>query len=733
MRRGAALCIGGASGLWLGDLAALALTRNTLDARHSLTAVGAALFVALTTAVVLGTILGPLLGSLTAAAGESAHRWQDWLHEGDRDASRALCAQALGVTGLLGVWGWCAYRIVLASELGFSGPRSMAGALALSHLTFAATLAAAWPLGMRLARTLVDGMSVVPGLGWLTRRVWPVPSFLAAAALLTGGAFWRAHAAELGSLPWQRVASSPGVVVGLACAGYLHRARTKPWGVRLTRWALFLVVLGLGGGLAAAAQLRPESTAVRRVAFERMLSGRIGYAAWTAALDFDRDGQLGILGGGDCAPFDPQRYTGALDIPGNGIDEDCDGADLMLPAIRARFPRHVGQETLPARPTVVLVTIDALAAPRLAAIGGHASQMPHLDDFAQRSMLFTHCFAQGPSTRLSFPSMFTSRWDSQLTHLFAPAHPYPLAPFERQLQDVLNDSGYETDAVIPNPYFDSRHWSSVTRGFQHVDTSGIPAGKHNAPQITDAALRLLSTTQYRPLYLWVHYFDAHGPYEPPPGDAQRGQTEEELYDAELGYVDRELGRLLAALEARPEPTYVIVTADHATVFHPEPSTRLAHYGYDLYSATLHVPLVVRGPGLRVGRVDDLVSTMDIAPTIGDLLRLSDTGFQGTSLLPELLADERDPNRVLFHEFYLPERGFRGQDPLQLVSIRSRRYNLVLDRARGSAELYDWTADYFERRDLYEEEARSPEVLHLRSLLSAFLQQFHHYDAAASGL
>jgi hypothetical protein len=55
---------------------------------------------------------------------------------------------------------------------------------------------------------------------------------------------------------------------------------------------------------------------------------------WMVALDFDRDGQISILGGGDCAPFNPHRHAGAPDIPGNGIDEDCDGTDrppMFLP------------------------------------------------------------------------------------------------------------------------------------------------------------------------------------------------------------------------------------------------------------------------------------------------------------------------------------------------------------------------------------------------------------------
>jgi choline-sulfatase len=722
IRVGMRFGVGGALGLWLGDLATLAFARGAVSCKHWVTGAGAALFVALTTGLVLGGLMGPVFVSMTATLAEGMGAWWGRLRDGERDACHTLAAQTLGAVGLLWAWSWLAYRVTLATELGFAGPKSMAGTLTFSHLMFAVTLAVAWPSGARLGRALVEGAASLPGLRWLTAKAWRVPSLVAAGALLSGGALLMQHRAEVAALPWHRVISSPGVVLGLVGAEYLPRARGR-WGVGTARAVLVATGLGLAGGLVAAARLRPESTTARRLAFDRMLSGRLGYAAWTAALDFDGDGQLGVLGGGDCAPFDPRRYAGAVDIPGNGIDEDCDGADLPPIVIHPRPPMQVGQAALPLRPTIVLVTVDALAAPRLAALGGPRSLMPNVNDLAERAMLFTHCFSQGPSTRLSFPSMFTSRWDSQLTHLFAPAHPYPLAPSERQLQDLLNDAGYSTVAVIPNAYFDSNHWSSVTGGFRRVDGSAIAAGRHNAPNVTDAALRALSTAKDQPVYLWVHYFDAHGPYEPPPGVTNIRGTEA-IYDAELTYLDRELGRLIAALDARSEPTYLILTADHATVFHPDPSTRRGLYGYDLYTATLHVPLIVRGPGIRRGRVDDIVSTMDIAPTIADLLRLPGPQFQGTSLLPEVLAGTHDPERVLFHEFYLPERGFRGEDPLALVSVRSRRHNLVLDRAQGGYELYDWTSDYFEQRDLYEDQAQSPEVLRLRSLLSAFVQQFH---------
>jgi arylsulfatase A-like enzyme len=268
----------------------------------------------------------------------------------------------------------------------------------------------------------------------------------------------------------------------------------------------------------------------------------------------------------------------------------------------------------------------------------------------------------------------------------------------------------------------------VTRGFQRVDIAPLRAatGKHDAREVTDSALRILSEPRDRPLYLWLHYFDAHPPYGPPPGAKPPDHDDRTFYTEELGYIDEQLGRLIDAVDHRSEPVYLVITSDHATSFHPVPESRHFHYGYDIYTSTLHVPLVFHGPGIRTGRNDHVVATMDVTPTMANLFGLNPKGrFEGTSLAAELLNGTTDPDRLVFHEFYLPENVFRGHgDPLEFVSARTDRYDLVLNRKHGSYELYDWNADYWEQNDLYEELAHTPEVAHLRSLLAAFVQRYN---------
>src|SRR5690606_38546064 len=181
------------------------------------------------------------------------------------------------------------------------------------------------------------------------------------------------------------------------------------------------------------------------------LAGALGDALLRALIDLDRDGHLPVFGGGDCAPLDPARHHGAVDRPGNGVDEDCDGRDALvgegLPLGRYDWPTGA----FPSRPDILLVTIDAMSARHLAVNGYGQIVAPHIEALARRGVDFDSAFAQGPSTRLSFPALFTSRWDSELPRAPGGQQPFPITCRGCQLAEFLREAGYHTEALLPDP------------------------------------------------------------------------------------------------------------------------------------------------------------------------------------------------------------------------------------------------------------------------------------------
>ncbi len=277
------------------------------------------------------------------------------------------------------------------------------------------------------------------------------------------------------------------------------------------------------------------------------------------------------------------------------------------------------------RPNVLLVTIDTLRADHVGSYGYKAASTPTIDALAARGVRFETSVVHTPLTGPSHASILTGQ--TPLVHGFRNNSGYILAPQVKTAAEDFRQAGYRTAAFVSGFPLDRRF--GFDRGFEIYDDR-LPKGtdRRRTPYVerfadatTDAVLRWLpapsSTTAGKrtPWFLWVHYYDPHAPYEPPADLAERFR--QSPYDGEIAFVDRQLARLMQALDVRSETarTIVLVTADHGESLgeHGEGT-----HGIFVYDATLRVPWVMAGPRIAAGRVAQTVArSIDVLPTLAD--------------------------------------------------------------------------------------------------------------------
>jgi tetratricopeptide (TPR) repeat protein len=274
---------------------------------------------------------------------------------------------------------------------------------------------------------------------------------------------------------------------------------------------------------------------------------------------------------------------------------------------------------------------------------------------------------------------------------------YRLGDGIRTLAEQLRSAGFATAAVVGAFVLDGRF--GLDRGFDVYDdrmegrrSGQVGFAERPADQVVDAALAWLEGAPQR-FFLWVHFYDPHAGYGPPPGFASAFASRP--YAGEIAFVDAQLGRLLEEIERRwPDGrTLVALTSDHGESLgeHGEET-----HSYSIYDATQRVPLVLRGPGLPSGRVvPSLVRLVDVAPTLLAAAGAAPLpGAEGRDLRP--LIDGRDPaDRVAYLET-LATRLDYGWSPL--FGVRDSRFKYI--RA-PRPELYDLQSDPSELHNLAE--------------------------------
>ena len=390
--------------------------------------------------------------------------------------------------------------------------------------------------------------------------------------------------------------------------------------------------------------------------------------------------------------------------PDVASDDDRDRRPVTLPAWGdpvVLAPRPATVPTPPRRPpNVLLVSLDTLRGDHVGAYGYPRPTTPTIDGVvAGRGVVFENAFAPYPHTAPSHATMLTGidpcvhgAWTSSVSR--APSLPAAALT----LAEILRTEGYRTAAFTENAYVTAG--VGFARGFgTWVEDRDSHGDRGRVEETFGRASRWLRSSPDEPWLLFVHTYEVHDPYAPPPGyleevvgDApERGvENARARYDAEIRHADDVLARLLAALEERgqADDTLVIVTSDHGEHFGERGWFR---HDNTVYEPVLRIPLILRAPGLLPAgvRVPDAVGLFDLVPTVLSLLDLPVPDYVQGLDLSGVVRGEALPPRSLFAESF--RQGFR--------SVRTGDRKYVVDDVRGTREAFDWRWDRGEVRDL----------------------------------
>ncbi len=379
--------------------------------------------------------------------------------------------------------------------------------------------------------------------------------------------------------------------------------------------------------------------------------------------------------------------------------------------------------------SIVLITIDTLRADYLGSYGSTRAKTPTLDALAGEGVLFENAYCQVPLTPPSHASILTGTYPA--THGLRDFTSGALGADLPTMGTLLQARGYQTAAFVSAFVLDGS-WG-FSRGFQHYfddfrveDLQGVNPGNVQRPanETLDQVLPWLETAR-EPFFLWVHLFDPHHDYRPP--EPFRSLYPDDPYAGEVAWVDSQLARLVGVLkqQGRYGRTLIVATSDHGEGLgdHGE-----EEHGYFLYEEVIRIPLIFKLParyGVRARRIADLVQSIDILPTVLQVLEIpqaGDSAMEGRGLLSAMLG-KRSRLGFAYAETLYPWTTF-GWSPL--FTFREGDYKLV--RA-PQPELYDLQQDSREGTNLFS--SRAAVANRLQESLSRLESSFSAPKAAGA--
>lgn len=407
---------------------------------------------------------------------------------------------------------------------------------------------------------------------------------------------------------------------------------------------------------------------------------------------------------------------------------------------------------------VIFIITDTLRAKNLGYLGYKPSPSPNLDELSKKGAYFTNAYASITKTDPSITSIMSGKYplSTGLIH-----HGRDITKVEEDgisknkfLQEILRENGFKTAAI---DWMDRWHkrgydiysgkigniYNSTTFAFEKIpllfylkfiDKAALKFIKRDffirfyysffkdpiipydpAELVVDKAIDILNSEVQKKLFLYLHFWDTHYPYTKSRGvRSYLTQGVENMYNAEVSYLDSQIGRLIEFLQSTNQlsETLIILTSDHGENF--------CDYGRpvnheNLYDEVVKVPLIISHPSLPAKKISQLVQHVDILPTVCRLLKLSfPKDIDGKSMVSLINGTKKNIRDFVYFEDVLyrtvdltkknRKRGIRVGSYKYietLIEKGKKRYNLTPpeDTILSEQELYNLEKDPQEKNNL----------------------------------
>ncbi len=351
-------------------------------------------------------------------------------------------------------------------------------------------------------------------------------------------------------------------------------------------------------------------------------------------------------------------------------------------------------------PDIVIITIDTLRADRLG-YRGYDINTPNIDGLAEKGQTFNNARTCVPLTLPAHASLFTGCYP--FSHGVRNNGIYYLSERFTTLPEIFKSKGYDTAAFIGAYVLNSKY--GLSQGFDYYDDNfsnqsdlSFNYAERTADKVIDSTLDWLKKEKTdQPFFIWIHLFDPHAPYRLREKFVDKyGETP---YDAEVAYVDEQLGRFFTAISnlfpGRDRIT--VLTADHGEALGEQGEET---HGFFLYDGTMRIPLIINYKGkLQPGKSDSPVNIVDIMPTILELCNFDvPPDLDGKNIF------NLSEDRIQYGETYLPYQNY-GWSSLESVTKNKWKYISSVE-----AELYNLDKDKKEKYNVLNENKTVAETL-----------------------